>query len=124
MVKKRKLKKKPFYFEDSFILGLYKANITFVWGDWDKYQTMLEKKHGLEKYKEKKGGNAVWIPPHVDYGALAHEAVHLANYIFESRGIKTYPDGEDEPFAFLVEWIVRDYLWIKDFRKKRNVKKK
>lgn len=120
-------------------MGLYKANITFAWGDWDKFQIMLAKKYGLKKQDRVAGGNAVWLPPKgfkeeefylwlpqkLDYGALAHESVHLANYIFESRGIKLDLVNEDEAFSFLVEWLVREYLMtIKDFKKKWKKKRK
>jgi hypothetical protein len=125
-------KKKPVYFEEKFILGLYKARITFAFGDFEKYSTMLMKKYGLKK-ENKPLGNVIkisfengnqeyilWLK-RIDYGALAHEAAHLANYIFEDRRIFIGGFREDEPFAFLVEWIVNEYLeFVKRSRKKLN----
>lgn len=130
-------KKKPIYFEDRGIFGLYKARITFVFGDFKRYSAMLKKKYGYEKLREREpGGNTLrivyeksskeefflWLPK-IDYGALAHEAIHLASYIFDTRGIKINLEVEDEHFALFVEWIVNEYLaTVKDFRKKRKKK--
>lgn len=136
----KKTKKKPVYFEDRFTFYLYKANITFAFGDFRRYSAMLKKRFGYEKKRDREpGGNTIrmiyeeggktkeefflWLSK-IDYGCLAHEATHLAGYIFEARGIETRPEGEDEPFAFFVEWLVNDYLaFVKYFKKKRKKKK-
>jgi len=125
--------KKKFYFEDRFYLSIYKANVTFAFGDFERYSKMLKEKCGLEKLVET-GGHAIrfmpeddereeyviWLP-RINYGALAHEAVHLAGYIFGDRRIRTHPEGEDEPFAYLVEWLVENYLkTVKDFKGKKK----
>jgi len=133
--------KKPIYFEDKFAFSLYKATITFAFGDFKRYSAMLKKRFGYEKKRDREpGGNTIrivyeeggkrkeefflWLSK-MDYPCLAHEATHLAGYIFGARGIKTLLGGEDEPFAFLVEWIMGDYLaFVKYFKEKRRKKKK
>lgn len=43
-----------------------------------------------------------------DYGIVAHEAIHLANRILESRGI-VISTSNDEALAYLVTYIIREY---------------
>ena len=52
----------------------------------------------------------------IHMGTIAHEAVHIANMLFEQRGI-TLSAVNDEPFAYLVEWIVDE---IHKFINKNN----
>lgn len=40
----------------------------------------------------------------ITHGVIAHEALHLANYMAIRRGIALDVDN-DEPIAYLVEWI-------------------
>jgi acetone carboxylase gamma subunit len=40
-------------------------------------------------------------------GVMAHEAVHIADFIFTNCGI-THDLDNDEPFAYLVEWIINE----------------
>ncbi len=42
---------------------------------------------------------------YIDAGRIAHEAIHAKNLIFKWVGIKNDPDN-DEPEAYLVQWIV------------------
>lgn len=45
----------------------------------------------------------------ISYGTLAHEAVHAASFVFDSRGVQ--PDfNNDEPQAYLVEYIVDELV--------------
>lgn len=54
---------------------------------------------------QKNGFVAVWTDKGQP-GLIAHEALHAAFGIFESREIKP----EEELLCYIVEWIVRDYL--------------
>jgi len=45
----------------------------------------------------------------ISYGTIAHEAVHAASFILDSRGV--VPDfNNDEPQAYLVEYIVNEII--------------
>lgn len=37
---------------------------------------------------------------------IAHEAIHLANYLFEDRGVR-HSLKDDEHFAYFVDWVVQ-----------------
>lgn len=58
----------------------------------------------------------IWVSP--DYSlrdsfglsSLAHEAVHAATFVWERIGAKAPEAGNDEQFAYYVEWIVREFL--------------
>ena len=125
-----KKKKKPIYFEEKFILSIYKANVDFIFGDFKKYQATLKRRYDYEKKNEPLGNTVkvelengeiiyiLWLGK-LDYGALAHEAVHVANYIFADRRIYIGGFKEDEPFTYLVEWIVNEYI---DFVKRKRKK--
>lgn len=43
-----------------------------------------------------------------DISAVAHEAVHCANALLERRGMRASPSENDEPLAYMVQWIVRE----------------
>jgi hypothetical protein len=49
---------------------------------------------------------------------IAHEAVHAANYILSDRGVLCDHDN-DEPLAYLVEWVVSKVV---DALKRKRVK--
>ena len=61
-------------------------------------------------YNESKGVFAVVLNPlnsisKLSQGIIAHEAVHVVNFVFGSRGV--IPDTDnDEPMAYFVEWVV------------------
>ena len=53
----------------------------------------------------------VYVQPTASPSVVAHEAVHIANYVFIRCGIM--PDLEnDEPQAYLVGWIVNQISTI------------
>jgi hypothetical protein len=56
-------------------------------------------------------------------GTITHEALHCANFIGEARGIVN--DGvNDEPFAYLAEWITDEiYKFINKYNVKVMLKK-
>lgn len=58
----------------------------------------------------------------VTYGVIAHEAVHIANFIMNSRGF--IPDFEnDEAQAYLVNWIVDELvIFIKECNFEHHIK--
>lgn len=48
------------------------------------------------------------LPDKIEYkDVLAHEAVHLASYLFKMRGIRHDLDNE-EPYSYLVGWFVEE----------------
>ena len=48
-------------------------------------------------------------------GVMAHEAVHIADFIFANCGI-IHDLNNDEPLAYLVEWITDElYEFYKEF---------
>lgn len=57
-------------------------------------------------------------------GYVAHEAVHVANMVFEKLDIN-YDKQNDEHHAYFVEWIVGK-LWkeVKKYKRSRTSKKK
>lgn len=47
------------------------------------------------------------------HGVIAHEAVHVAQFIFENHGVRHDFDNP-EPFNYLVEWVTDEiYRYIK-----------
>lgn len=48
----------------------------------------------------------VLLKPKSSAAVMAHEAVHLANYVWLSMGMEKASCLEDEPFTHLVEWLV------------------
>ena len=52
---------------------------------------------------------ALW--QNISVGVIAHEAVHAASYFCEVLGISTNHD-EDEPMAYLVQWVVENTLKV------------
>jgi hypothetical protein len=57
----------------------------------------------------------------VTHGAIAHEAVHIANFMFDSRGM--VPDQKnDEAFSYFTEWVVDQvYTFAKECKFKPTV---
>ena len=59
----------------------------------------------------------LWFSPNTDLrtpfgvSCVAHEAVHAANAVFEHVGCApTFAWHADEPYAYYVEWIVRETI--------------
>ncbi len=59
----------------------------------------------------------IWVAPAYSLrspfgiSALAHECVHAANAVFERIGAPvSLKWHEDEPYAYYVEWLVREFL--------------
>jgi hypothetical protein len=47
-----------------------------------------------------------WEPTaNITHGIIAHEAIHAVNYIAEYAGMQ-HDIVNDEPFAYLTEWVV------------------
>lgn len=83
-----------------------------------KFETYMRKQFDYEWAGDRKDGTTLrcdadqgtimvlWTRDKKNIGALAHEAVHAANWTLEMRGWK--PDlSNDEPQTYLVESIVR-----------------
>jgi len=82
----------------------------------DKFEKWYHRKYGV-KPGDMSGGTAWTFPPEHPHPEtviiwtesnyptnLVHECVHAANYTLESRGVKS-DFNNDEPQAYLVEWI-------------------
>ena len=109
---KRKTIKIPIYFGT---LVIYKGN------NWRK----IEKKYNLKSTKgclgfafsldekNKPSQFIVCVPKKYDAGVVAHEALHLTNFILKERGINADYDN-DEAQAYLIGWIVTEiYKFLK-----------
>lgn len=47
----------------------------------------------------------------LDCGTIGHEAVHVADYMFQETGSVHQPFGEtNEPYAYLVGWVAQN-IW-------------
>lgn len=68
-------------------------------------------------------GVIVYVCPDMDHdvGSLAHEAVHVADYVFDELGMisQSYDDG-NEPYAYLVGWIANKIKEYYDSRRKQE----
>jgi len=57
------------------------------------------------------------------HGVIAHEAAHVANLIFEYRGIKPDLDN-DEPYCYLLEGLVNEvYKFLKNINVRLHLEK-
>ena len=66
--------------------------------------------HALDHYY--KGKRAYYVVLNTDYkygkitnGVVAHEAHHIVTYLFNYKGI-LYDPANDEPFAYMIGWVV------------------
>jgi len=59
----------------------------------------------------------------INHGVIAHEAVHIADFIFESRGVQR--DWEnDEPYAYIVQFLVDEiYKFIYENNLQKTLEK-
>lgn len=57
----------------------------------------------LEYFKGNNGPNYILYSRKRNYGVIAHEALHIANFLFEYHNIEV---SNDEATCYLVEWIV------------------
>lgn len=76
---------------------------------FQKLQIVVQKKLIKDDYESyvlfKKNKMVLHIKPGASPGVVAHEAVHIANYVFSECHIT--PDLiNDEPQAYLIGWIV------------------
>jgi hypothetical protein len=62
---------------------------------------------------ENERGIVILIAPDSDLSVIAHESVHAAGILFDIVGA-TVDVKNDEPFAYLVGWIVEQVLKVKD----------
>lgn len=63
----------------------------------------------------------VAYPKGLDESIVAHEAVHIKNYIFDRAGVVNCREN-DEPEAYLVQWIVEQITLFLSEIKKENGK--
>ena len=48
----------------------------------------------------------IWLIKDIDVGIIAHECAHVANMIFEEIGCAVPSWGNDEPYCYLLQWLV------------------
>lgn len=107
------------FFKDSFYLKIYKKNVDYLICDIDEAKKYIQKAYDCEWEKEKQVSGSTLIVPYknsqvyilwmnkFDNNVLAHEATHLAGFILKDVGSNCPAD--DEVFAYLVEYIVKDF---------------
>jgi hypothetical protein len=92
--------KVPLYFE-TLIISVHKKLP-------NKYEACVElKNEGID----------VKITPYISASVIAHESVHIANFIFKSIQADLDIDN-DEPYAYLVGWIANEIDKVKDLNNK------
>ena len=98
------MKKKPHH----FYCELYFQNFYFCPG-WKRQE--LNEYFGVQIDEYAKGvtlatgnGIIIWIESPKYLGALCHEAVHAAKFLFVQKGVIASNDN-DEPLAYLVQFI-------------------
>lgn len=107
-----KIKDNPNF--DGFEIPLYKGWLYVEFGDIPQILKDFKQESGEEE--KQIAGRACQLNSHnwliaLDFGTIkrpsiwAHEAVHIANMIFSSRGV-TYTLENDEHLCYLVTWIV------------------
>ena len=47
----------------------------------------------------------IYRPNEISFGTLAHEALHFCTYLSELLGFKAIELENDEPYAYLIEWV-------------------
>lgn len=68
-------------------------------------------------------GVIVYVDPNMDHdvGSFAHEAVHVADYVFDELGMMSQSyDDCNEPYAYLVGWIANKIKKYYDSRRKQE----
>ena len=86
---------------DVFQQALDKLKFKFDGFDPDKYGAFAHDCFDKEGY----ANYYIFIKPDVSEKLVAHEAVHISNYIFRDKGIELDLNN-DEPYAYLIGWIV------------------
>lgn len=62
------------------------------------------------KIKDKKYKGRVfflWFPEKIRTGVLVHEVFHMVDHIFSHRGVFTYPNENNEHFAYYIDFWAR-----------------
>lgn len=79
--------------------------------DWTNknYGHNIPKKYGAVSFENEKPNGFEYVVSLVDtnMSLIAHEAVHICNYIFKNVGAEL-DKTNDEPQAYLVGWIVEE----------------
>ena len=118
-----------------FNIPLYRGLLIVCFSD-DAQECVEEfgNKYNYEQYAhtwhiDRNGMDAILLlfnpnPKHkpITHGVIAHEAVHGCSFLFEIRGaLKDI--ANDEPEAYLVEWMVdRVYESLKEFKLLNKIK--
>ena len=91
-------------------IPIYNSSLTII---FDKDFSYIEKKYGTESLSNYgaitmrnpfKFGHYIVAFTHTKEGIIAHEIVHLVNYIFKDKGIKLDVEN-DEAQAYLTGWL-------------------
>ncbi len=98
------MKRQPYHFYSD----LYFQNFYFCPG-WKREQ--IQKMFNVELDSSCRGvtmvtesGIVIWIEENTLLGCLVHECVHAAKFLFKQKGVISSNEN-DEPLAYLVQWI-------------------
>lgn len=61
----------------------------------------------------------LWVEHRRDYLTLAHESLHLTGYILNCKCV-TYDPENNEPYAYLQEWIMEKFIRMRNGRVKKQ----
>ena len=126
------MQKKPYSKVKSIQIPLYGGRLVMIFSNcsekikktipnWDKETDEIYGSAWYINYKDRQGFAMILNfdsdRAKITHGTIAHEAVHLAHYIADERGIKLDLNN-DEPITYLVGWIVDE---VYDFIKKSNL---
>lgn len=118
---------------------VYRANVDLIWPvNGPKVEAFIKERFGV-KYKCPKDFGAKVVEMNhdvrgfnhqviclrsftsgdpVDHSFLAHECFHAAEHILSKRGIDLISEATTEPYAYLLESLVRRCLILLDTRHK------
>jgi hypothetical protein len=75
---------------------------------------LKEDEHDAFAWEDEKTDEYIVAIKNNKFSVIAHETVHIVNYIFKRRGI-ILDVNNDEPQAYLTGWIVNEiYKFLKD----------
>lgn len=97
-------------------IPIFKGEITFIKSKSfkkteEKYKINIPSRFGAVTFRNENSEYFECVVSFIDsnLSLLAHEAVHVCNYVFDNVGIKLDADN-DEAQAYLIGWIVDEML--------------
>lgn len=91
----------------------------------DKYELPATDSYDAFMWTDKHGPLVAFeVKKDLDFTTVAHEAVHIVNFIYVDHCIKVDAEN-DEPYAYLLQWVVGRILfsWGK-YKKTKQFKRK